>query len=272
MTVSKQGGAVGFVLRGRGLSVLLLGWSLAASWEVGTSQAAKDPRCELIYSADPKNVPDAIARLKAGNFALVYVDMVGRAHAVEAIPVLRTLFNEHTEPIGRMKLASVLVKLGDREATYWDFLVREVTPVVESDAPFFVTVTAEGKLEAGPSPEFTAWAAKQNRVGEGLGAQAVYEQPGKVMLLGDTGDRRAIPLLQRGLRSPNYFVARAAAQALATMHDDSSLPLVIAVCERAPAELAEALAETLIPFPEARAQATVNRYVPSRRLRGCERS
>jgi len=39
------------------------------------------------YAADKANVPDAIAKLKSGKFALVHVDMIAKAGAVEAVSV-----------------------------------------------------------------------------------------------------------------------------------------------------------------------------------------
>ena len=45
---------------------------------------------------------------------------------------------------------------GDKDDTYWDFLVKLVTPAVESDAPDFMTVDPQGKFSPEPSPQFVA--------------------------------------------------------------------------------------------------------------------
>ena len=44
------------------------------------------------YAVDRANVPDAIAKVKSGEFALVHVDMIARANAVEAFPILKEQF------------------------------------------------------------------------------------------------------------------------------------------------------------------------------------
>lgn len=229
----------------------------------------QDPRCELLYSADPKNVPDAVARLKAGEYSATYVDMVRRAHATEAIPSLEREFDRQKERLDLLKIASVLVSLGDRNGRYWDYLVREVRPAVEDGAPFFMNVDKQGHLQPGPSPAFLAWAERHKATQEdiGKGEQAVYLEPGEVALLGMSGDPRAVPLLRRALQSPNYFVQRFAAEGLATLKDEGSIPLIIAVVQRAPAELAPFLAETLVPFPDPNAEAAVDRYVPKDRAK-----
>src|SRR5215469_14047710 len=46
----------------------------------------------LAYAADRANVPDAIAKVKSGEFAAVHVDMIANAGAVEAIPILKQQF------------------------------------------------------------------------------------------------------------------------------------------------------------------------------------
>jgi len=46
----------------------------------------------LAYAADSANVPDAIAKVKSGEFAAVHVDMIANAGAVEAIAILKQQF------------------------------------------------------------------------------------------------------------------------------------------------------------------------------------
>src|SRR6266404_2219561 len=88
-----------------------------------------------IYEADKASVADAIAKVKSGDFAGVHVDLIGRAGAVEAIPILKEQFTRVEDPLDKAKIAQVLIKLGDRDNTYWDFLVKLATPALESDAP-----------------------------------------------------------------------------------------------------------------------------------------
>src|ERR1700686_1780074 len=75
------------------------------------------------YAADKANVPDAIAKLKSGKFALIHVDMIAKAGAVEAVPILKEQFARSQDPLVQTKIASAIVRLGDKDDIYWDFLV-----------------------------------------------------------------------------------------------------------------------------------------------------
>src|ERR1700693_1431113 len=166
-------------------------------------QMAQTQPARRIYEADKTNVADAIAKVKSGNFVAADVDMIGRGGAVEAIPILKEQFVLRQDPLVKATIARVLIKLGDKDDTYWDFLVKAATPALESDAPDFMNFDPQAKTGAGPSPEFIAWAKAHNVPPNGpngtAAEDAMYWFPGKVMLLGLTGDRRAIPLLRQAL-------------------------------------------------------------------------
>lgn len=55
-------------------------------------QEVQSPPDKLVYSADRANIPDAIARVKSGDFRAVHVDMIANADEVEAIPILKQQF------------------------------------------------------------------------------------------------------------------------------------------------------------------------------------
>lgn len=223
------------------------------------------------YTADKANVADAIAKLKSGHFALVHVDMIAKAGAVEAIPTLKEQFSRGQDPLVKARIASALVKLGDKDDIYWDFLVKQVTPAVESDAPDFMNFDPQAKTGAGPSPDFVAWANAHNVPPNGPNGSAAEDVmvwfPGKVLLLGLTGDRRAIPLLRQALLSPNHMVENAAAIGLAEIHDRDSIPLIIEACKKAPPAAAGLIAESLIYFDDAEAQSAVDTYVAKDRAK-----
>ena len=119
-----------------------------------------------------------------------------------------------------------------------------------------------GKSLPGPSPEFVAWATAHNLDADALGEQQVYWAAGPVRLLAITGDPRSIPLLRRALLSPNYMIEIAAAMGLAEIHDDSSVPMIIEACKKAPAEVAEAMARSLVYFDGSDAQNAVDQFIP----------
>jgi hypothetical protein len=226
-------------------------------------QAKQSQPEKLAYGADMANVPDAIAKVKSGDFAGINVDLLAKARAVEAIPALEEQFGRVQDPILKAKIAGGLVRLGDKDDTYWDFLVKLVTPAVDSDAPDFMTVDAQGKFSPEPSPQFVAWAKAHNLSPDSAAADSLYVLPGRVMLLGATGDPRAIPLLRQALSSPNHMIEIAAAKGLAELQDKESIALIIEACKRAPAEAASAMAQSLAYFDNPEAQSVVDHYVPT---------
>ena len=235
------------------------------------AQAEQSQSNKLAYAADKANVPDAIAKVKSGDFALVHVEMIADARAVEAIPILKEQFVRSQDPFVKAKIASALVRLGAKDEIYWDLLVKQVTPAVESDAPDFMNFDSQAKTGAGPSPEFIAWAKAHNVPPNGptgtAAEDSMYWFPGKVMMLGSTADPRAIPLLQRALLSPNHMIEIDAAKGLAEIQDKDSIPLIIEACKRAPAAAAAVIAESLVYFDDTEAQRAVDMYVPKDRAK-----
>jgi hypothetical protein len=236
--------------------MLLFAWC-ALLTGVAYGQTEQSQPDKLAYGADKANVSEAIDKVKQGNFALVHIELIAKAHAVQAIPILKTQFVRSQEPRTKAKIASALVRLGDKDDTYWDFLVKQATLAVESPAPMLVN--PQGKSEPGQlSPAFVDWASAHN-----VSPDPVYGLPGYVILLGETEDPRAVPLLQRGLLSPNYFIETAAAEGLAQIQDKDSIPLIIEACQRAPSDVAAAIAlHSLIHFNDPRAQSAVDSYLP----------
>jgi hypothetical protein len=226
---------------------------------VGQTTQNQDEK--LAYGVDKANVPDAIAKIKLGEFAAIHVDMVARAGAVEAIPSLKQQFVRVDDPLLKAKIAAAIVRLGDKDDTYWNFLVALATPALESDAPDFVSYDSQGKPVSEPSPEFVAWADAHNLPRAGLLEESKYLLPGKVMLLGWSKDSRAIPLLRRALSSTNYMIEIAAAMGLAEIGDKDSIPFIVDAYKNAPADAAAAIAESLVYFDDDAAQGAVDQYI-----------
>lgn len=202
--------------------LLGMGWFIVLVCGVN-GQTGAPPSDARPYEASPANVAKAIAKVKSGNFAGSDVDMIGRGGAVKAIPLLEKQFHrilvapgapknpqDLSNLLDKAKIAQVLLKLGDKDDTYWDFLVQLATPVLESDAPDFMNYDAKGGSSAGPSPASTAWADAHNMHPNGpdgnVAENSVYIFPGEVLLLAGTGDARAISLLRRALSSPNHMI------------------------------------------------------------------
>lgn len=246
----------------KSFSLLVLSALLAA-----VAYGQQDRPKSLAYTADNTNVRDAIVKVKSGNFSLVHVDMIAKAGAVEAVPALKEQFARSRDPIVKAKIASALVRLGDRDDIYWDLVVKEATQAVESDAPDFMNFDVQSNTPSGPSPGFVTWAKAHGESVQTAGREVMYELPGKVLLLSSTGDQRAIPLLRRGLLSPNHMIEDRAAEGLADLQDKESIPLIIEACKRAPAGAAALVAEYLVYFDDADAQSAVDTYVPKERAK-----
>ena len=204
-------------------------------------------------------MPDAIARVKSGEFAAIHVDLIARGHAVEAIPFLKEQFGRVEDPLLKTKVASALVRLGDKENTYWDFLVKQASKPIESDMPDPIRYDMQGKAVPGQaSVEYIAWEKAHNIRSD----EQIDLQLGAVGLLGWSRDARAVPLLRRGLLAPYFLTEIMAAMGLAEIGDKDSIQAIIAACKRAPAEPAAAIAQSLIYFDDPAAQNAVDIYVP----------
>lgn len=102
-----------------------------ASAQVDQNRSGRAPE-----STTKENVANALGRVTRGDFSLADVEQLANAGAVQAIPDLKKQFALSHDEVTKGKIASALVKLGDKDDTYWDYLVKEATPAIESDAPY----------------------------------------------------------------------------------------------------------------------------------------
>ncbi len=212
-------------------------------------------------------VPDAIAKVKSGDFLLSDLGVIGETRAVEAIPDLEKQFTLRSDPLEKARIAQVLLLLGDKKDEYWNYLAGLMKTVLDSDAPSPVRYDAQGKHISGPSQEFVKWAQAHGQPPGPAAEDAVYILPGLVMVIGMTADSRALPLLRQALSSPNDQIEAAAALGLAEMQDTASVPLIIARCKQAPAEAATMIAESLVYFDDQQAQSAVDTFIPKEQAR-----
>jgi len=245
---------------------LLILCALLSACAYGQQTPTKTTKPES--AAETAKVNEAIAAVKSGDFFPAQLETIAAAGAVEAIPTLKEQFARSHDWLTKAKLASALVRLGgDQDDICWDFLAKQATLAVESDAPDFMNLDPRAKTSAGPSPEFTAWANAHKLDPQEAGGDAMYWFPGKIMLLASTGDGRAIPLLRQGLLSPNHQIEYVSALGLAELQDKDSIPLILLACKIAPEAIAPAIAESLVYFDDPEAQKAVDAYVPKERAR-----
>lgn len=203
----------------------------------------------------------AIARATSGDADIGDVEIIAEAGAVQAIPSLEEQFGRTTDVDTKDKIANGLVRLGDRDNTYWNYLLEQAMLALDSDIPDPLFSDPQGKTMDQISSELQAWAQAHN-VSESTAFQsAMYDMPGKVLELAQTGDPRGIPFLRRALQSRNYMIAGWAAKGLVQIQDKDSIPLIIAACERVPKGYASEIAKSLIWFDDPRAQTAVDTYM-----------
>ena len=202
------------------------------------------------------------------------LESIANAHRVDAIPELEKRFQEAPDSfdpasqdtvlayVDKAHIANVLVRLGDSNPAYWDYLVSKATLAVESSAPPLQSFDAEGHMVPGPSPQFEAWAKSQGKSVDAAVVEAMIVDFSGIEFLAQTHDPRGLPLLRRALQSANYMVQGAAARELADRQDAESIPLLIAACRTAPREIASSLASDLARFDDPAALAAAAEYMP----------
>lgn len=174
---------------------------------------------------------------------------------------MKLQFDRVQDPFLKDKIAAALVRLGDKDDQYWDFLVNEAKIALDSNAPNFIGFDSQGKAINAPSPEFEAWLQTTGASSDSAADDSMYLLPGRVAFLGWSRDQRAVPFLRQGLSSPNYMIQIAAAKGLAEIGDKNSIPAIIESCRRAPSEVAAAMAESLVYFDDTAAQDAVDKYI-----------
>jgi hypothetical protein len=206
----------------------------------------------------------AIDRVKAGDYSVLPLEAIAKEHVTGAIPALEEQFLKTNDPVMKGHFASVLVRLGDGNEVYWDYIVNFATKGVESDIPDINHYDQNGKPFTDPSPAFLAWAANHGLT-VAQAQQESIQDLFAVKTLAITGDPRGVPLLREGLLSPNPLIEVDAARGLANVKDTESVPLIIAACERSPrADLRAAIAKQLVYFDDPDSQRAVAKYVPEK--------
>jgi hypothetical protein len=209
----------------------------------------------------PDKVTGAIERVKQGDTGLL--EKIVEARATRAVPILKEQFTKSQDPDAKAHIASVLIRLGEKDTLYWDYVVQQAAGAVKSDPPLPTMYDSGGKVMRGQtSPEFSAWVKAHDVSAEAASEDAAFVIPAKVYYLAATRDPRGVPLLRQALQSRNVLIAAVAAKGLAAAGDNESIPLIIEACKRAPSDSAVAIAESLIFFDDVRAQDAADLYLP----------
>ena len=221
-----------------------------------------------VYAQVAKTGPTAgriaedIDRINKGYADPATVEEIASAHASNAVPAVKAEFARSQDRKEKFRLASALVRLGEKDQTYWKYLSDEATEAAESEIPDPVYDT-EGNSTPHEFPTtFVRWAKDNNMTPNDAAMQALQELPVRMLLLGKTGDPRAIPILRKALQSSNFMISATAATSLAALQDKDSIPLIIDACRRAPASASPAIATALVYFDDPEARRAVDTYMP----------
>jgi PBS lyase HEAT-like repeat len=214
----------------------------------------------------PSELDIALANAKSGDISGRDVVVIANAGAVQAIPALEEQFKRATDVDTKVSIASGLVKLKDRDDTYWNFLLEQATIAVDSNIPDSNFSESEGKMMI-RTPELQTWADTHNVSINTAYQYSRFDIPSKVLQLAMSGDARSIPLLQRALQARNYLIVVYAAKGLAQIQDKQSIPLIIAAARKAPTGHNWGVAEALVFFDDAQAQSAVDTYMPKDRAK-----
>lgn len=238
-------------------------FTCAASAQAAPPRSKAAPRV-----VTPARIDAAIAKVKAGAFTWDDIDAIAEdapGRAAEVIPALEKMFRDNTDIYGKGTTASILVRLGDKDVTYWNYLVAKAIPAAEDDAPPVLGLDQNGNTAKKLSPQFVRWATSHNLTVNQAAEKEVFDIPGAIANLGSSRDPRAVPILREALYSANFLVVASAAEGLAGIGDKDSIPLIIQACGRFPADVAEMVAVPLVYFDDKDAQAAVDQYVPKER-------
>jgi hypothetical protein len=209
---------------------------------------------------------DAIQRIRNNDLgegpvdAMAYINWIAYAKVPEAMSVLENYYSRTTDTDIQAGVASLLVRMGDKKETYWNYLVELAQKAVQSDAPDPFNLAA-GKQDDPISPDFKLWASTHNIPLE-KALTMIGELAQDLAPLARTGDPRGVPLLRKALGSPVLLVSSVAAAGLAQANDVSSVPLIVDACRRLPPEGARLLADDLLFFDDPLAQSTFHFYFP----------
>jgi HEAT repeat protein len=181
------------------------------------------------------------------------------------IPAMRDAFDRETGTLARQLIAATLVRLGETDFRYFDYLARAALVAVNSDLPY----RDDSTTDTGPRhDEIRAWAQARGLSPMQAIRKSTIELPAAVEALGEAADQRSLPILLRGLESPNVLVVREAAFGLARLQDATTVEPIITACRRLDPAERPWVAKSLLYFRSRKAQrAAVAMIADPERLR-----
>jgi len=172
----------------------------------------------------------------------------------------------------KMQFASRVIRLGfkNKDEEYFQYLADRAQVAIERNVPFPLKFDENGKWVRGEMSEaFLAWCAKHQVEPGEMASTLLQKDLAPVMALADSGDPRALPLLLRGLASPNLFVVTQAAHGLGLIGDARAIAPLVEAIEKAPEDMRLYIARELGYFDHPKGQAAFARFIqdPHKRQR-----
>jgi len=195
--------------------------------------------------------------------ATSYIELAAHVDPRRAIPALEAYFARSHESDLRNEIASVLVSLGDEDPQYWNLILRQAESALSEDSPDpFGGEEGGGPVSTCSSEALLNWAKNRNLTSDEACKEATRGIAEKFLPLADSGDRRAVPVLQKALKARNSLMQVMGSRGLVLIGHRDAITLVIEAIERAPQHQARVLADGLIESDDPRAESVVRQYMP----------
>ena len=175
----------------------------------------------------------------------------------------RSLLSRATE--GKLRIASILLSIGIRSRTYFDYLARAAAKALahDHDMPWPVLYDDHGEPQS-LNPALNDWCAAHGVGFWDMHDVAVYEISSPWYFLAAAGDPRAYDLLVKGLHSRNLMIVATAAQGLGKLQDPRAVDELIATGRQVPGEARFGAGQALLFFSDPRAQAAAEEFIPNK--------
>jgi HEAT repeat protein len=143
---------------------------------------------------------------------------------------------------------------------YFDEIASYALASISSAMPPLYMYDTEGNDARDPNPALVSWCTKNHREIAECMTAAMAAAAG-VMLLGETKDSRAVPILRQALPSQNHEIVEFAVGGLVSLRDTDSIPLIAENVQRFPPKLAASIAAHLADFDDPRVGPLLDRFV-----------
>jgi hypothetical protein len=187
----------------------------------------------------------------------------------KAVANSKKIFALADDPERKQRIASILMSLGVKDKIYFDFLANAAKEALTkaSEIPWAMLYDEHGELkEKELNPAFLKWCRKHNAHPMNVRYAEYYEVPSPWYYLAASGDSRNYDLLVQGLHSQNLMIVGAAAQGLAKLQRPQAIDVLIVTGRSVPGEARYAIAQSLLYFSDARAQAAAEELMTDKKM------